>query len=214
VRDRVTKKYLGIICISSSMMNLSERNKEVFGGEVKIDIKKYEDLYIQKLKREQRLEAIKNGELPNTENSKESIKNKSRFDEWLKKQETPIIDKNKFKQWLQQQQSYIESCNAKKHFKKAFAVNGRSLNMANGQTIMCTQPFGRIFNGGKLLALLCSSKQVANDWKEKYGDVLVTVETTSLYGEKDSTQYDGLRPYWINLGKTSGNTPIKPTNEL
>lgn len=214
VRDRVTKKYLGIICISSSMMNLSERNKEVFGGDVKIDIKKYEDLYIKKLKREERLQAIKSGELPSQENSKNSQIDKERINEWLQQQKTPIIDKNKFNNWLHQQQSYLESCNAKRNFKNAFAVNGKSLNMANGQTIMCTQPFGRIFNGGKLLALLCSSRQVANDWKEKYGDVLVTVETTSLYGEKDSTQYDGLRPYWINLGKTSGNTPIKPTNEL
>jgi hypothetical protein len=31
VRDKTTKKYLGIICIVSSMMNLSERNREVFG---------------------------------------------------------------------------------------------------------------------------------------------------------------------------------------
>jgi hypothetical protein len=86
--------------------------------------------------------------------------------------------------------------------------------MANGQTIMCTQPFGRSFNGGKFLALMCLSKQVADDWEKRYGDKLISVETTSLYGEKNSTQYDGLRPFWENLGKTSGDTPIKPTNEI
>jgi hypothetical protein len=61
---------------------------------------------------------------------------------------------------------------------------------------------------------MCLSKQVCDDWESRYGDKLVTVETTSLYGEKNSTQYDGLRPYWRNLGKTSGDTPIKPTDEL
>jgi hypothetical protein len=142
VRDKVTNTYLGIICISSSMMNLAERNKEVFGGE---------------------------------------------------------ITKNK---------------EAKQHFIDAFSTGGKSINMANGQTIMCCQPFGRYFNGGKLLALLCLTKQVANDWKERYGDTLVTVETTSLYGEKESTQYDGLKPFWRNLGKTSGDTPLKPTDQL
>lgn len=197
VRDKVTKKYLGIICIASSMMNLSERNKEVFAGDVKLDLKKYEELYVKKILRDQRLQARQNG---------------IEIEEG--KQEIPLIDKKEFKNWLDKQETYQSSLKAKKLFKSAFAVGGKSLNMANGQTIMCTQPFGRIFNGGKLLALLCSSKQVADDWKQKYGDVLVTVETTSLYGEKESTQYDGLRPYWINLGKTSGNTPIKPTNEL
>ena len=34
VRDKVTKTYLGIICIASSMMNLSVRNEEVFGGDI------------------------------------------------------------------------------------------------------------------------------------------------------------------------------------
>ena len=142
VRDKVTKTYLGIICMGSSMMNLSVRNAEVFGGE---------------------------------------------------------ISKNK---------------ESKQHFKNAFSKGGRSVNMTNGQTIMCTQPFGRSFNGGKLLALLCLSEQVQNDWKQRYGDTLVTVETTSLYGQKDSTQYDGMRPFWRNLGKTSGDTPIKPSDEL
>ena len=103
---------------------------------------------------------------------------------------------------------------SKQHFIDAFSTGGKSINMANGQTIMCCQPFGRYFNGGKLLALLCLTKQVANDWKERYGDTLVTVETTSLYGEKESTQYDGLKPFWRNLGKTSGDTPLKPTDQL
>ena len=142
VRDRVTQTYLGIICIGSSMMNLSVRNAAVFGGDI--------------------------------------TKNKT----------------------------------AKENFARAFGKGGRSVNMANGQTIMCTQPFGRYFNGGKLLALLCTSDQVQKDWYQRYDDVLVSVETTSLYGQKTFTQYDGLRPFWRNLGKTSGDTPIKPTDKV
>jgi hypothetical protein len=105
----------------------------------------------------------------------------------------------------------------RKIYNRAFGAGAgaRQLHMANGQTIMGTQPFSRIFNGGKLLALLCISDEVQKDWKTRYGDTLVTVETTSLYGEKDQTQYDGLKPFWINLGeKTSGQTVIKPSDDL
>lgn len=136
VRDKSTRKYLGIICISSAMMLLTDRDKEVFGD-----------------------------------------------------------DK------LAQQ--------------KAWKVGGSGTkNMANGQTIMCTQPFGSTFNGGKLLALLCLSDQITKDWETRYGDKLVYIETTSLFGEKANSQYDGLRPFWLKCGKTTGDTPIKPTDEL
>lgn len=139
VRDKVTKTYLGVICISSAMRDLTDRNNLLFGT------------------------------------TKEEVR---------------------------------------KNFNRAFAINGRSRNMTNGQTIQSCQPFGRSFNGGKLLTLMCISKQVQDDWKKVYGDVLVTVETTSLYGEKDSTQYEGLKPFWNKVGMTSGETPLKPSDEL
>jgi hypothetical protein len=136
VRDKVTKKYLGIICISGTLPNLTVRNNEVF-------------------------------------------KTNNMF---------------------------------KKQFQKGGTV---SRNMANGQTIMSCQPFGSMFNGGKLLSLLCSSNQVQEDWKLKYGDTLVSVDTTSLYGGiTKNSQYDGLRPFWTKLGETSGKTPIKPSDKI
>jgi hypothetical protein len=110
--------------------------------------------------------------------------------------------------------SIFNTNNIKKYFQKGGVI---ARNMANGQKIVACQPFGSLYNGGKLLTLLCSSKQVADDWKLKYGDVLVSVDTTSLYGAKGSsgtTQYDGLRPFWWLMGQTSGETPIKPSDEV
>jgi hypothetical protein len=87
---------------------------------------------------------------------------------------------------------------------------------ANGSTIIPVQPFGSNYLGGKLLALLCLSKPVADLWKQEYGDTLVSVTTTSLWASLKSglSQYDGLKPYWENVGTTKGTTPLKITDEL
>ena len=87
---------------------------------------------------------------------------------------------------------------------------------ANGSTIIPVQPFGSNYLGGKLLALLCLSKPVADLWKQEYGDTLVSITTTSLWASLKSgiSQYDGLNPYWDNLGTTKGTTPLKVTDEL
>ena len=97
--------------------------------------------------------------------------------------------------------------------KKRRAKSGRPglHNIANGQTIVPTQPFGSNFLGGKLLALLCLSDVVANAWQRKYGDKLVGVHTTSLYGSSDGTQYSNLSPYWRELSPTPGEEAIKLT---
>lgn len=96
--------------------------------------------------------------------------------------------------------------------------DGHPFNItANGQTIVPTQPFGSAFLGGKLLSLLCVSKEVADAWKKTYGDTLVGVTTTSLYGDtgKDGkTQYDGLTPYWKKMGQSKGTVPLKMTNAV
>lgn len=134
VRDKRTKTYLGVISISSDMLDLTERNKAI-GAD-------------------------------------------------------------------------ISKC----------AKDGGSINCtANGQTIVPTQPFGNAYLGVKLLALLCLSKDVADAWKERYGDTLVGVTTTSLYGESGSkglTAYDGLTPFWKKMGSSRGDAPIKMTDAL
>lgn len=91
--------------------------------------------------------------------------------------------------------------------------NSRLNNIANGQAIVPTQPFGSAYLGGKLLSLLCLSKDVADSWEREYGDKLVGVHTTSLYGTENGTQYDNLAPYWKKLPESTSSTmPIKVTN--
>jgi hypothetical protein len=83
---------------------------------------------------------------------------------------------------------------------------------AIGSTIVPMQPLGYNYMGGKLLALLCLSDTVQKDWKERYGDVLVGVTTTSLYGNTKSnglSQYDGLE-HWNKMGFSSGSVAFEP----
>jgi hypothetical protein len=83
---------------------------------------------------------------------------------------------------------------------------------AIGSTIVPLQPLGWNYMGGKLLALLCLADTVQKDWKERYGDTLVGVTTTSLYGNTKSgglSQYDGLE-HWNKMGFSSGSVAFEP----
>lgn len=91
---------------------------------------------------------------------------------------------------------------------------GKLNHIAQGQAIVPTQPFGSAYNGVKLLALLCLSNEIADKWQEVYGERLVAVTTTALWGSaKKISSYDGLEPYWFRLADTSGNTPMKFTDD-
>jgi hypothetical protein len=86
---------------------------------------------------------------------------------------------------------------------------------AIGSTIVPLQPLGFNYMGGKLLALLCLSDTVQLDWKVRYGDTLVGVTTTSLYGNTKSnglSQYDGLE-HWNKMGFSSGSVAFEPTRK-
>jgi hypothetical protein len=83
---------------------------------------------------------------------------------------------------------------------------------AIGSTIVPLQPLGFNYAGGKLLALLCLSDTVQKDWKERYGDTLVGVTTTSLYGNTKAggmSQYDGLE-HWNKMGFSAGSVAFEP----
>jgi hypothetical protein len=85
---------------------------------------------------------------------------------------------------------------------------------AIGSSIVPLQPLGYNYMGGKLLALLCLSDDVQNIWKQKYGDVLAGVTTTSLYGQTKAgglSQYDGLE-HWDKMGFSSGSVAFAPRN--
>ena len=84
-------------------------------------------------------------------------------------------------------------------------------NTAIGSVLVPTQPFGFSLLGGKLMALLATSRPVADMWQRLYGDVLAGVTTTSLHGSSTGgTQYNGLGKYWKSLGESPGETALRP----
>lgn len=74
---------------------------------------------------------------------------------------------------------------------------------AMGFVIVPSQPFGYNYLGGKLLAGICCSHYMRNLLNSKYDMETCLFETTSLYGSsKDSSQYDGMKPYLRFKGLT------------
>lgn len=95
-------------------------------------------------------------------------------------------------------------------------TQGHMINYtAVGSTLVPLQPLGFNAVGGKLMALLSLSDEVQNRWKELYGDRLVGVTTTSLYG-KDKlnglSQYDNLK-HWKKMGFSAGSISYEVTKK-
>lgn len=131
VRDKVTKKYLGVICISSDFLDLTPRDN---------------------------------------------------FIGWARELKTQ---------------------------------GGMINHTAIGSTIVPLQPLGYNYVGGKLLALLCLADPIQELWEKLYGDKLVGITTTSLYGKTKAgglSQYDNL-DYWMPMGFTSGSVSFEPLAE-
>jgi|TARA_Y100001938_G_C8027372_1_gene398759 hypothetical protein len=63
---------------------------------------------------------------------------------------------------------------------------------------------------GKLVAALTTCKTIRDAWEEKYGDKLIAVGTTSLYGI--NSMYNGM-PHFKTMGETSGKVRLKPDDE-
>jgi hypothetical protein len=100
-----------------------------------------------------------------------------------------------------------------------FKLKANEVNrfMINGSIILPVQPFGYNYLGGKLLALICSSHEVREIIKQKYGDKadVVFLETTSLYGDiKGVSQYDGLEPFIKYGGMTESDLFLFPNDKL
>ena len=86
---------------------------------------------------------------------------------------------------------------------------------AIGSTIVPLQPLGFNYVGGKLLALLCLATPIQELWEKLYGDKLVSITTTSLYGKTKAgglSQYDNL-DYWQPMGFTSGSVSFEPLQD-
>lgn len=82
---------------------------------------------------------------------------------------------------------------------------------AIGTTIVATQPFGFNFLGGKLLSAMLATKYVRDIWEREYGDPLVALTTTSLYG--DGSMYNGIK-WWKSMGESSGKVSLKPDDTM
>ena len=52
-------------------------------------------------------------------------------------------------------------------------VDGKLNNTTIASTIVCTQPLGYNFLGGKLIAMMTTVPEVRNYWKSKYDNVLI-----------------------------------------
>lgn len=86
---------------------------------------------------------------------------------------------------------------------------------AIGSTIVPLQPLGFNYVGGKLLALLCLATPIQELWEKLYGDKLVSITTTSLYGKTKAgglSQYDNL-DFWQPMGFTSGSVSFEPLQD-
>ena len=90
-------------------------------------------------------------------------------------------------------------------------VDHKLNNTAIASTIVCTQPIGFNFLGGKLIAALTTSSTIRDKWYEQYNDILIGVTTTSLYGVH--SQYNGI-PHWKTLGESAGKIAIKPDDDV
>ena len=89
--------------------------------------------------------------------------------------------------------------------------SGKLNNTAIGTSIIATQPLGYNFLGGKLVSALTTSPTFRQHWKDKYGDTLIAVGTTSLYGIH--SQYNAI-PHFKTLGESKGKINIKPDDKF
>ena len=90
-------------------------------------------------------------------------------------------------------------------------VDGKLNNTTIASTIVCTQPLGYNFLGGKLVDMMTTTPEVRAYWKEKYDNVLIAVGTTSLYGIH--SQYNGI-PLFKTLGESAGKISLKPDDKF
>lgn len=100
-------------------------------------------------------------------------------------------------------------------------LSGKHLERFNqsasmGFIIVPVQPFGYNYLGGKLLAAICCSHAMKEIFDNKYDSNLCLFETTSLYGtSKDSSQYDGMKPFLRFKGLTDSNfAPVLPDTKF
>jgi len=89
-------------------------------------------------------------------------------------------------------------------------IIGRLNYICTCTRIVPTQPLGFSYVGGKLLTLLAGSQEVEDTWKSTYGETLVGLTTTSLFG--GFSQYNNLK-YWKKLKSSRGRVSFVPNED-
>jgi len=106
---------------------------------------------------------------------------------------------------IKSRDQYIKWTKSDKFEKKK--INHSSI----GTCIMALQPLGYNFLGGKLVASLLTTDIVRDVWKEKYGEILIGMTTTSLYGS--TSMYNNI-PWWRKMGSSEGKIFLKPDDGI
>lgn len=95
---------------------------------------------------------------------------------------------------------------------KVNKFNQGKLNCTAIATTICsTQPGGFNMLMGKLVASLTTCKTIRDAWENKYGNKLIAVGTTSLYGI--NSMYNGI-PHFKTMGETTGKVRLKPDDSV
>ena len=91
-------------------------------------------------------------------------------------------------------------------------ISQKKLNhTAIATTLVPTSVLGYNFLGTKLIAGISITEDIQKSYKDRYGDVLVGVTTTSLFGTKSS--YNGI-PNIKKLGRTKGKVVLNPSKDI
>jgi hypothetical protein len=129
-----------------------------------------------------------------------------------------LVKENKTDKWL----GFIRVCSPIASIAPRNQLMGYKVSLSEvnqniycGSIIVPVQPFGYNYLGGKLMALISTSNEVRDMYNKKYNTDIKLFETTSLYGDlKQSSQYDGLKPYMKRFDKTTSDVLLYPTDEF
>jgi hypothetical protein len=104
---------------------------------------------------------------------------------------------------------HLEGRDLKIGWNNDFKIGKKMINhIAMATTILPTFLLGYNFLGTKLIASMVHLDTIQNDWRERYGDILVGITTTSLYGSFSS--YNGI-PNWNKCGLSKGKVILNPS---
>lgn len=196
LKDRKTNKYLGIVSIGSDILDIRHRDESIGWCVNKTQQKRDEELKKKidekkKIKKEEK-KKFKN---MNDDEKNEIIEKKRelRKDKKEKSVKIKVVKRINKNNKINDKYSYIIDKKLK---------NKKMIYVGNITCCVGLQPVAYNYNIGKLLASLCFSKEVQNEYEKRYGNKLACITTFSLYGK--GIQYSRLKNMKF-CGYTQGN---------